>query len=309
MDHFFNGDTSKDLFLASGLAGTWYVWREMLCDGPCIGTPGSSDFFRNRSSFFETSLSVSPEEYTSKTVAEWERFQARDKSTAVTLWFEYDLFCQINLLALLTALKNDGQTEAVYLVCPGKDSHDQWKPLGYYSPEEFPALFQKRKQLTASDFTYAASAWQAFAAKDPTNLLNFIQYLHPTFPYLPEALLAHARRFPHHGSRMNAEEESILQCLKTEPLADEALIRKLLMEHNHPQGFGDGQWSTYLNSMQGLVERSANMWRLTKQGEDVLAGERPKELTLGANRWLGGAKATDFLWLEKEQRFISQSVG
>ena len=103
MLHILNGDAISGAMDRAGIQGERMVWREMLSDGPCIPEVASPQFFAQRIHYFQEEHGVSPEKYHEFTVQEFEALEDKfEAAEEVVLWFEYDLFCQVNMIAALT---------------------------------------------------------------------------------------------------------------------------------------------------------------------------------------------------------------
>ena len=120
--HIVNGDHTADILKLTNLKGDIVVWREVLCEGTILKDVGSDEFWQARYAYFENELGVSKLEYFDNTIKEIIQLEDLEGYTDVVLWFEYDLFCQVNLLAACTYLLNSFRTDIAYaLVCAGFD--------------------------------------------------------------------------------------------------------------------------------------------------------------------------------------------
>jgi hypothetical protein len=90
----------------------------------------------------------------------------------LVLWYEHDLFDQLNLIQLLHRI---GQTvlgaKPVSLICIGAfPGRPKFKGLGELTPDELASLVETRRPVTATECALAERAWQAFRAPDPRPL-------------------------------------------------------------------------------------------------------------------------------------------
>ncbi len=84
----------------------------------------------------------------------------------IVLWFEHDLYDQLQLLQVLNVLGEQGLgAGSVQLV-----QSDQY--LGMLSADEMMALFPKRRYLTTSIEERASHAWTAFTSETPDAALE-----------------------------------------------------------------------------------------------------------------------------------------
>ena len=150
--HILNGDSTAYFINESALSGELIIFREMFCEGPLSENIGSDDFWILRYAFFEDELEVSKLEYYDKIIKEFVKIENVSQNDEVVLWFEYDLFCQVNLMALCTYLLHFYRKDITYyLVCVGaKKNKENLQTLSDYSPEEYTVLYENRVKLNAS---------------------------------------------------------------------------------------------------------------------------------------------------------------
>lgn len=303
--HIFNGDSTAQAFAHSTLSGGEYVVREMLCDGPCKDVPGSLTFFDTRQQFFNQSLGVSPDEYYRLTVDEWHRMTAAVRHVEWILWFEYDVFCQFNLIGTLASINHlEVMPDQVSLICVGKESPEEsWKTLGDFAPDQYPTLLKKRSKLNEGALSYATQAWAAYLSDDPRQWLPFTQKQHAAFPYLAQAFQHQLLRFPSPTNGLNRIEMVILEALKSSPMKQRQLIGHMLRHHNHPWGFGDLQWAWFCKALHPLLDNDEGVLHLSERAQQVLAGKASFREHL-QGRYLGGASAEEYCWDETRGSLI-----
>src|SRR5437879_2543803 len=116
--HILNGDSTARSFEKTGLDGDILVWREILSQGPLQEDISSADFWKRRETWICKTFNDSVEHYHKYVVAPLQMLN--EPCREITLWFEFDLHCQLNLLGVINMLldKADLSTPAIYLVCP-----------------------------------------------------------------------------------------------------------------------------------------------------------------------------------------------
>ncbi|HAA11402.1 MAG TPA: hypothetical protein DCE41_06735 [Cytophagales bacterium] len=299
--HIFNGDSTAEAYAHSGLEGQEFVWREMVVQGPSKGIPGQESFFGPRRTYFQKELGMSAESYYSLTEEEWHRMAGASRRGEWVLWYEYDVFCQFNLIALLAGIHYwDNPPDRLSLICVGEDENHRWNTLANFSPDQYPKLLDTRKGLTHDDLLYAATVWEAFIQKAPLGLLPFAQTPHPSFPYLGLAIGYYLRQFPQAHNGLNTLEDILLQEIAQSPKTQPQLIRQVLLQRNHPFGFGDLQWMWYMKKLQPLWLQEDDHLSLTNLGKKVLEGDTVYREHL-AGRHFGGATALDYIWEEDRE--------
>jgi len=272
--HILNGDSISYLLEKSGLKGDTIIWREMLCDGPLVKDVGSDDFWMQRYKFFEQKLKVEKLEYYDKTIKELIAIEDLSMYNEVVLWFEYDLFCQINLLALCSyLLKHYKKDISYYLVCVGKEKERiGWQTLGDYSPNEYISLYENKVKISRNDLSYADQCWKLFVDANKENLESFDFNKNRKFQYLDIAI----KQYLKNRSKTNGLDQigrKILQIIDKDTRIESDIIKKLLrwQRNETVNGFGDLQYMTRLKDLNDYYIIKNKTYSLTKKGKEALA--------------------------------------
>jgi len=193
--HVLNGDSTAQIMERSSISGDIMVWREMLCEGPLQKEVGSDKFWMSRYSFFKSELGVSKLEYYDRTIKEIIKIEDIANYKEVVLWFEYDLFCQINLLAVCAyLLKYYRKDVKISLVCTGReDGKKSLQTLSDYSSVEYQKLLDKRVTLSRNNLLFAEESWNLYVENDREKLQAFDFNKSLKFRYLQIAMDQHLR--------------------------------------------------------------------------------------------------------------------
>ena len=291
--HILNGFSTHHLFVKSGLTGDVCVWDEILSEGPGTYAIASEQFWAMRRSFVAAAFGAADEQY-DVLIQHFAKIQSYESYDELVLWYEYDLFCQVNLMALLSWLYVAGahRKTTIQLICVGEEpGFPGLVGLGQLPASKYPALYARRAALSDSDMSYADSVWRAYSGDDP-RALAFATSYHTTFTYLSDAIKAHYRRFPD-DSGLNEIEHEILKFVSVEKPGDvRRLVRHLLLWQRY-YGFGDLQYFYYIKALRAFINFDEPL-ALTEVGKQALntginRGDYPEmELTLG------GSNANDY---------------
>ncbi|UII32573.1 DUF1835 domain-containing protein [Fulvivirga ulvae] len=186
--HILNGDSLKEQFPAD-LPGDIIVLRECLMDGPVHGkTP--DEFYTVRAKFIsKLDSDISESAYYDKTVPELEKIPAIPDNSDVTLWFEDDLFCQVNFWFATSLLFQ--KNIQLFLVRP---PHHNRYGFGGLDTAALKVAFKER--FTITETGKIAQLWEAYKANDSTNLLQLAGELESKYPFIKNAVQAHIDRQP-----------------------------------------------------------------------------------------------------------------
>ena len=294
--HILNGDSTLGQFKKTRIQGQTYVWREVMSEGPVQYDISKDEFWKDRIDFMTEYFETNPEAYQKKVIDPFRDLESGIGAFGeIVLWFEYDLFCQINMIALLSWLK-DLEVGQVSLICVGKmEGHDRLVGLGEISDDEYPKLLQKRVKLNTRELTHAQDVWQTYCSPNPDDLYNFILLKMAEFQYLPDALECHLKRFPYASTGLNEIEQKIMK-LVGEGITEERKIVGALLRWQEHYGFGDLQYFNTISYLKPVLEH--------QEDEKQVPNKQSVEKLLSRAYKLGGAQAKDWYWNDKEKVLI-----
>ena len=295
--HISNGDSFTSKLEQLPLKGDIITWREMLCEGQTLSNVGSESFWKTRFEFLSKNYKVSKSWFVEKTLKEYRSLCNHKQQDKIVLWFEYDLFCQINMLAVISWLKTHRRHAEIFLVCSGKeDDTDKMYGLSELSDEQLMHLYDTKVQLTQDDIEYADYVWQLYCSDNPMRLENLMDFEDYQFQYLSEALKTHLRRFPSIKNGLNEIENHILQISSSQkPSSKRELVGKILRTQG-VYGYGDSQYERLLSNLKPLFT-SFNPVKLTARGVKVLNEKENFYSKIRDNQtYLGGSLKYNFLY-------------
>jgi len=303
--HITNGDCFTSRLQTLPLKGDIITWREMLCEGKTLTAVGSESFWKTRFEFLNKNYKISKSWFVEKTLKEYRSLCNHKQQDHIVLWFEYDLFCQINMLAVLSWLKTHRRHAEISLVCSGKeDQGEKLYALNELSNEKLLDLYEKRSILSQDDIEYADYIWQLYCSDNPIRLENQIANNDFQFQYLSEALKTHLRRFPTIKNGLNELENHVLQVAQGDkPRSKAELMEKLLAEQGF-YGFTDTQYDRIITSLRPLFN-SFNPVKLTKNGVSVMDNKSNYYSQIRDNQlYLGGSLKYNFLFNTETNRIL-----
>lgn len=295
--HITNGDAfTRLLQKQTNLKGEIITWREMLCEGKTETNVGSELFWRTRFDFLHKNYKVSKSWFIEKTLKEYRSLCNHKQQDEIVLWFEYDLFCQINLIAVISWLKTHRRHARITLACSG-DQKNKGEFLGLcaLSAEEILNLYENRIELTQDDIEFADYVWQLYCSDNPIRLENVSGFEQYQFKYLESALKLHLNRFPSIKNGLNDIENMVLTtAFKEQPDSKTKFLHFLLLNQGG-YGFGDSQYNHILEVLKPLF-KSFNPVHLSSKGIKILNFETSFYSQLRDNEtYLGGALKYNFL--------------
>ncbi|WP_235298128.1 hypothetical protein [Portibacter marinus] len=244
--HILNGDATFRKFRDAGFTGQYMVWRETLALGPLFYQIDSELFWDMRSQFMEAAYGAKLAEYRRSVMLEFGKLR-KFQGPEIVLWYEYDVFCQVNFIALMSYILKYKKEVKVSIICVG--DHPQYKHrvgLGEINTQEYQVLYNNRKILMKYDLLVADKAWMMFCAMA---VEQFSSIQSDRLPYLSDALEASKVLFGN-GESLSKLESEIMSMLQSSPLKKQDVIRKLLAK-DHALGFGDLQYDYLIRKVSG----------------------------------------------------------
>lgn len=249
--HILNGDSTAYSFKDTGLDGDILVWREVLSQGPLVEDISSAAFWKARSEWIGESFDETPEQYDQKVIKPLEKLSNSYKQ--ITLWFEFDLHCQINLLGVMVMMlkRTDLSIPEIYLVCPAECAGvDDFRGMGQLTGQQLAALYDDRFQLNDWDFTIALQAWKIYVSGDVGALEKWINEntFWGSLHLLKPALQAHLKRLRVSENGLNYIEQRLLDIYKS-GIKTKYAIYEVFWRTEKIYGMGDLEIDIYLKSL------------------------------------------------------------
>jgi hypothetical protein len=178
--HILPGDAQVEDFRQTGLQGELLVCREALIQGDISGET-LDEFFNDRAAF----LGESGFNYDANVASQFKPLLNVGLADEVNLWFEYELFCAVNMWFCLSLLRDSDAD--IYRVAPVHlRFEDRWVGFGNTNPEILKTCYAGRVKLSKPDIELGAELWNSFRRKDADELLHLTLAPQAAFPYLDE---------------------------------------------------------------------------------------------------------------------------
>ncbi|WP_224482793.1 DUF1835 domain-containing protein [Robertkochia aurantiaca] len=303
--HITNGDSLTSKLRELDIAGEIITWREMLCEGKTLNHVGSEKFWRQRYEFLSQSYKVTKNTFIDFTLKEYRKLCNHKSQNEIILWFEPDLFCQINQIAVLSWIKNHRKDLHISVVNAVKeDGAEKFFQLSSLSGEQLKELYDDRISLERDDIEYADYIWQLYCENNPFQLQQAIKLNKSKLHYLSKAMEAHLRRFPSVNTGMNELEYSMLQSAYQEKHKSRNQLITSMLNNQGIYGFGDVQFEHMSKKLRPLF-RTFNPVKLTRMGKSVMEDNLNVYSQLkNDNEYFGGTPKYSFLFINETSRLL-----
>lgn len=294
--HIISGDDLAQHIRDLKIEGETVIWREMLCEGPTVSELGSQEFIAVRTEFLKENYQISPEDYKNQFLKELKKLTFYNTYEEVVLWFEFDLFSHINMLAAINHLMENHLKVPVYLVCSKKLKGEKEQTILSQLPlKDLENHYDNRIALSQGDLEMASLLWQLYNENNPQKLKTLIKEK-TNFEYLSSCLRAHIERFPNSQTGLNSLERNILKLITTNTITSVNQLLGYSLEYQGYYGYGDRQMQRVLDKLQIFYKPAKDKIELTPEGEEALKGTRNFYRVLKNDEYLGGVKIYDFLY-------------
>ena len=310
--HVTNGESAGNSLRQTSLGGAVLPWQDVLHEGPVPAVP-RPELLRIRAGFLsDCGWGSRRAIHSSLERRDRQLVEALRGGSHVVLWFEHDLYDQLQLLDALTLAHDAGASPELIVVdaFPGKPA---FRGLGELQPDELETLWPTRREAAADVLDAAVSAWAAFRAPEPTALAEWSARGSQELPLVARALRRLLEELPGREDGLSGTERCALQAIAAGARTPAAAFIDAQRLEDAPF-LGDAWFYRALAALGGgperLVETAAGdplpappplsdglvfsrlPLRLTKAGQRVLRAESDRVDLLGLDRWIGGTHVT-----------------
>ncbi|MGC9991844.1 MAG: DUF1835 domain-containing protein [Candidatus Cybelea sp.] len=287
--HITNGDAALYLLGKAGILGTHVAWRDALNDGPVPFGFSLEKTSETRAQYLALRGYGSP----IKLIHDFERRDAQVRRAAefeeVVLWFEHDLYDQLQLLQALTSL-------AELNLEPGRVATIQSDHyLASMTVDEILPLLPRRRTATAAIFKSARRNWERFTSPSPNELYAAAGEDAIGLPFLRAAMQRLCEEYPSTRDGLSrSQRQTLLAVAQGAARSDELFTRTQAREE--ASFLGNRAFSVMLDELRSgeaaLIEGNEESLVLTPLGRRVLAGDADWLDEHRIDRWIGGVHLT-----------------
>ncbi len=296
--HITNGDSITERLQELKLvSGDFMIWREMLCEGPTEIKIEHDSSIKKRKSFLKKYYRISNTNYNQKFVTELQKLNNIEAYDEIILWFEYDLFCHMNMFAAINLLLRKKLNKIpIYLVCSGQIENSQ-KYLGLceLSDLQLKLHFENKILLNLNDLELASHIWTLYCESNPQKIAGQIK-VNSSFNYLPLCLRAHLQRFPNMLTGLNVLEHNILEMVNTHQIKNIKQLMGYSLEYQGYYGYGDMQMKRVLARLFQFLDQTKERLQLSERGKLALQQKKNFYNTQMLEWYYGGVKKYDYLY-------------
>ncbi len=305
--HITNGSVLTDYLNELDFKGEFLTWQEILCEGPTLKNIDSEAFFKKRYEFLSENYDVSKEVYDFP--EQLKKLDNLSVYSEILLWFEYDLFCHINMCAVISLLKKKRCKLPIYLVCSGRiHGVSDLKGLGELNEAQLIQHYDDRVQLNIEDIDLADYVWSIYCGKDH-NLFKPLLVKKSSFKYLSNCLKAHLKRFPDSKNGLSTLEYNVLKLLEqNQDIKSKHHLLGYILNYQGYYGFGDSQLERIIHKLSLFFDEDENSLKLNRKGHEALLGSHNFAEEINDRVVFGGVQKLAYQFNRTENKLIKTVI-
>jgi hypothetical protein len=291
MLHITNGDSVVASLRDGQIPGTYLPWRDVLHDGPVPQTATLEALSDVRARV----VCGADEHYadTRREFAERDRtlrgFSAHDETV---LWFEHDLYDQLQLIQLLDwFFRQDlGDARLSLIQIDRHPEIPRFYGLGQLNGRQLAELMPLRTPVTAAQLAIGHDAWHAFCSPDPRSLLAIAGRSFQEMPFLQAALTRGFEEYPAVRTGLSRTERQLIEA----GAAGARRRRDYFLASSEHESCPWGDLSVYwrLDRLAGGPAPAIDR----RDVDDYAINDRGRRLLAGADDWAAAPRMLD-VWI------------
>ncbi len=315
--NIINGDSAINVMQQADIPGEYLPWRDVLHEGPVpknltleklseiraeyITSQGWGEVNQVKKSFKQRDLTL----------------KSFDDYDEVVLWFEHDLYDQLQLLQILDWFSQHNTLDnRLSVICT--DNY-----LGLLNIDQVKNLQKEKRKVTDDQLVLARYAWAAFRDDSPQNWGVLLGFDTSSLPFLDGAVLRMLQEYPSTQNGLSLTAQKALEII----YQGESSAGKVFAKYQQTEQrrfLGD---SSFWNILNDLLEAKTPLLSLSKdtiletpitpeqklsitnEGKAVLANEIDWLEIKQIDRWIGGVHLSStniWRWDEESRTLIKQ---
>ena len=296
-----NGDCAAEVLKKAQVEGHFLPWRDVLHEGPVPGGLTLRELSEVRARFIAqrgwAPFHKVMEDFQTRDLL----MEKLDSCEKIVLWFEHDLYDQLQLLQILSWTATElSRKDSLYIVLT--DTY-----LGTATRDEVILMSENLMKVTLEQFETAQRAWDAFTDSSPVQWFQLLSENTRCLPYLRGTILRILQEYPCSKTGLSRTERAILEVVSQGPL-DFSSVFQTYQQTEEYRFLGDVQCKDIL---ERLADSAESMIRIVHSGSDrniqyeishsgkmILSRRATIHWNSFAERWIGGVKLSpDNMWL------------
>jgi len=295
-----NGDSTVKIMKEASIPGAFLPWRDVLHDGPVPEGLSLDELSEVRAQFIAERGWGKQEDIKKSFIERDNTLKSIENYEKIILWFEHDLYDQLQLLQILDWFSQVPSAKAALsIICT-----DQY--LGMLTHEEMKDLFKHEEPVTKDQLVLSSKSWEAYRSATPEKWQDLLNTDTSALPFLKGAIIRLLEEYP---SCLNGLSRTAQQALTIVLQGEQrpGRVFGLYQEAEDRKFLGDSSFWVILHE---LLESSPPLLKIpegkkltlptspdqeltiTPTGREVLDGRRDWLEIVSLDRWIGGVHLT-----------------
>lgn len=289
-----NGDIAIKIIKNADIQGDFLPWSDFLHEGSVPYCSSLEELSEIRINFIEENYSNSLVNIREKLEKRDEKLKNYHKYQKIILWFEHDLYDQLQLLQILSWFgSNSIENSKLTLV-----STDNY--LGESSKNQIRKLLGDEETITKEHLELAKKAWSAFRERTPKSWFKLLEEDTHLLPFLKNAIIRMIEEYPNTRNGLSRSEYQALFSI-SKGIENPKDIFTNCQNYEKQKFMGEIIFWKILDDFieNELIKSKKNgqILQITTLGKKILNGEINYLHTKNIERCIGGVKLTnDSVW-------------
>ncbi len=303
--HITNGDSGVAVIQHAGFEGDFLPWQDVLHVGPVLPAQSLNRFDPPRIQFLSDFFCMPIEGIESDFKHRRHVWEQASEYDAVNLWFEHDLYDQLQLCQVLYLLAQTSEIRNTFHLI----QTDHY--IGESSSQAIRTAHENKVPINENHLMDAVKVWQAVTHSTPESLLACLNDVAMSLKYMHGAVDRLLSELPHPKTGLSLSQQRILNPLLLKEHKQSELFQ-LMQQAEEPKFMGDSVFHELVQAMllcpNPLLSATdeENPWSrvvsLTPTGEQVLNGTNNHINLNGINHWVGGCHLKEeHVWCYDDQ--------
>ncbi|MCE0557267.1 hypothetical protein [Motilimonas sp. E26] len=292
-----NGDCAVDAMRQAGIIGDYLPWRDLLHEGPVPHGLSLEALSGVRAEYIAQMGWGDYDQVLSSFRTRDQQLQRLNYYKKIILWFEFDLYDQLQMLQILDWFNKQPQlTVEISVICVDKY-------LSECSATELVCLLNEEQPLCYQMLDVASYGWQVFTQENPKLLSSLLNLDTSALPYLSGAVRRLLQEYPSTFNGLGLAQQIALKNIQ-QGCSDPKELFRLYQVEEARRFMADTVFFQRLLSLNAarVIHWPKPSWEcpvsITELGEQVLTGRRHLLDIIELDYWVGGVHLTpDNIWL------------
>ncbi len=306
-----NGSVAAALLKINKAADSYLTWDDILHEGPVPLCDSLAELTEVRNRYLNQRFALASDDQVDMLAIRNAVVAEHDRFGRIELWFEHDLYDQLQLIQILDHFAGAGLPDGKLILIQADDY------LGHQTPENIMRFRDLAAPVSSTQLTTATAAWTAFRQATPEAWTQLLDDDLACLPWLKPAVLRMLQELPSAANGLTRLEAEFMRRFAGKDWAVRKCVGMYLGTQPDPAFVGDWTLFNLLNDFQRFqdplieplqgrfaptddAERASfdqSVVKLTPFAEDLLAGKADQIAVNGIDRWWGGTHlTTDRCW-------------